>query len=460
MPNGSIHYPFGQPTPQTPAQDPDFVAFLAAVTANGGTISAPSQAAVAAFVRSIKNAGVWSSLNFLWVPVGDFLAMPVALKPGPISGGKIVNHAFLSGDWSESTGLDTGSSNTTKWIDTGYAASNLGAQNLTIGAMTTSALGNGTWFSIDDGSTANRVLVNGRPLVGFFSNSALSQSNTGGQVNVDQGVAAVCVDGTQLAYYKDAAICQDPTGSFTVPVAACGNLQLCKGVGIINGTWKPCGAFAGANMARSLIDAFGFNYRILATALGRDAGATGTDVFFGDSITFGNFATTNPWTTQVAANNNHRAINMGFSGSFMTHSTVGGGIESIRYQAELLAWESAYKPNYYILYGQNDKVNAITAATFQTSLTTVVAYLIAQGVSLSRIIIGSTPYGTADGTNDPTNAYPAACLAVANAKHTKYADVRAAMVAAGGDTVMQDALHPNQTGVDAIATAFKSPTQQ
>lgn len=101
--------------------DADAAAWAAAVVANSGTYSAATLAAMSTFVKSAKASGYWTKLNRINLFAGDQLA--AALVPLKAGGGSAKDTAvnFVSGDYSESTGL-TGNGST-KHLKTGLIPS-------------------------------------------------------------------------------------------------------------------------------------------------------------------------------------------------------------------------------------------------------------------------------------------------------------------------------------------------
>lgn len=123
--------------------DADAVAWAGAVTANGGTYSAATLAAVSTFVKAAKTSGYWTKLNRINLFCGDQLA--AALVPLKVGGGGSTdtNVNFVSGDYSESTGL-TGDG-TTKYLKTGLIPSTSLALNDThMAVYNRSSTGSGT----------------------------------------------------------------------------------------------------------------------------------------------------------------------------------------------------------------------------------------------------------------------------------------------------------------------------
>lgn len=97
--------------------DSDAAAWAAAVSANSGTYSSSTLNAVSNFCKAAKSAGYWNKLNRINLFCGDQLA--AALVPLKVGAGSAtdVNTNFVSGDYTEATGL-TGDGST-KSLDTG-----------------------------------------------------------------------------------------------------------------------------------------------------------------------------------------------------------------------------------------------------------------------------------------------------------------------------------------------------
>jgi hypothetical protein len=107
--------------------DADAAAWAAAVTANGGTYSASTLAAVSTFAASAKASGYWTKLNRinLFAGGGGTAAQNFAgcLVPLKVGGGSATetNVNFVAGDYTEATGL-TGNGST-KYLNTGLVPS-------------------------------------------------------------------------------------------------------------------------------------------------------------------------------------------------------------------------------------------------------------------------------------------------------------------------------------------------
>lgn len=106
-----------------PSHDADALAWAAAVTGAGGTYSAATLTAVSNFCVAAKANGYWSKLTRINLFAGDQLA--AALVPLKVGGGSATdtNVNFVSGDYTEATGLAGNGSS--KYLSTGLLASAL-----------------------------------------------------------------------------------------------------------------------------------------------------------------------------------------------------------------------------------------------------------------------------------------------------------------------------------------------
>jgi len=84
--------------------DADAVGYFQRQSAAGGTLSSGAMAAVHTFVVVAKANGYWTKLSRVNLMVGDFAGLLVPLKVGA-GGATDTNTGFVSGDYSEATGL-------------------------------------------------------------------------------------------------------------------------------------------------------------------------------------------------------------------------------------------------------------------------------------------------------------------------------------------------------------------
>ncbi len=138
--------------------DSDAQAFFDAVVANGGTISTATKGYVNTFVLAAKANSYWSKLSRINLFCGDQLAaVAVPLKAGGASALDTLTN-FVSGDYSESTGL-TGNGSS-KYLDTGWTPITQATQNDThIAIYNRSSSSGGTNVSGAEGSSLFLVYV-------------------------------------------------------------------------------------------------------------------------------------------------------------------------------------------------------------------------------------------------------------------------------------------------------------
>lgn len=121
---------------------PDAADWITRVVANGGTVSASTASAVNQFAESVASAGLRDRFYRLNLFCGTGLnACLTPLYRGPSLGGTQYGNAtdtnagpFVSGDYSETAGLNPGATNASKCLETGVPANTLAANNTHLGA--------------------------------------------------------------------------------------------------------------------------------------------------------------------------------------------------------------------------------------------------------------------------------------------------------------------------------------
>lgn len=104
--------------------DADALGWAAAVTANSGTYSASTLSAMSTLISALKAAGLWTKMACFGPLAGDQLAAAlIQYKGGTWAAATNVN--FVSGDYTEATGLTGNGSN--KYLNTGFAQNTLTA---------------------------------------------------------------------------------------------------------------------------------------------------------------------------------------------------------------------------------------------------------------------------------------------------------------------------------------------
>jgi hypothetical protein len=124
--------------------DADAKDWGARVVANGGTYSPATLKAVSNFAKQAKAAGLWTKLTRVNLFAGDQLA--AALVPLKVGGGNATdtNVNFVSGDYTEATGLK--GNGTSKSLDTGitFAIASLATMSLSAYAVSMETSGGST----------------------------------------------------------------------------------------------------------------------------------------------------------------------------------------------------------------------------------------------------------------------------------------------------------------------------
>lgn len=165
--------------------DVDALAWIAAVTANSGTVGPATRGAVQTFIKAAKASAYWTKINRLNLFCGDQLA--ACLVPQKVGGGSATdtNFNFVSGDYSESTGL-TGNG-TSKYLDTGLSQATFGAgdRHLSAYERVRAVPQNGEMLGCEPGGVVNTWAM-GTGIVTttqyFGSSTATGPSSTGNVV--------------------------------------------------------------------------------------------------------------------------------------------------------------------------------------------------------------------------------------------------------------------------------------
>lgn len=161
--------------------DPDAEIFFRNVETNGGTVSPSTREAVLNFVIGCKSDGCWTPLKDVGLFVGTGLGAALTkLKTFNGSNFYYTNNNFVSGDYSEATGL-TGDGSS-KSLAAGFQCDALTIDNTHISVYNRSSTPVNGWIGvIDDLAVAHFALA---PPFGdgvFYSDQY--ESDTGGRVN-------------------------------------------------------------------------------------------------------------------------------------------------------------------------------------------------------------------------------------------------------------------------------------
>lgn len=124
------------------AYDSEAQAYFNAIVANSGTISTASKGYINTFVLAAKSHSYWTKMYIFAPFVGDqLLAALVGFKPSAATTVTMTNGNFVSGDYSEATGLL--GNGTTKYIDTGVLDTTATANSTHLMAYNRSSSSNG-----------------------------------------------------------------------------------------------------------------------------------------------------------------------------------------------------------------------------------------------------------------------------------------------------------------------------
>lgn len=168
---------------------------------------------------------------------------------------------------------------------------------------------------------------------------------------------------------------------------------------------------------------------------------------FGDSNTVGTGATS--YLRSLSTSLGVADANIGISGSRCTALDASSGIA--RYQTQLIS--RPYTDYVVILYGTNDILASISAATFATALSTIVTGLISAGYTASKICLCSCPYQRSSANATALDNYRTEILNIATTNSTKYFDLLQYMRDNGGDSLLvaADNVHLNQTAQNGMS---------
>jgi len=168
---------------------------------------------------------------------------------------------------------------------------------------------------------------------------------------------------------------------------------------------------------------------------------------FGDSNTVGTGATS--YLRSLSTSLGVADANIGISGSRCTALDASSGIA--RYQTQLIS--RPYTDYVVILYGTNDILASISAATFATALSTIVTGLISAGYTASKICLCSCPYQRSSANATRLDDYRTEILNIATTNSTKYFDLLQYMRDNGGGSLLVAAhnVHFNKTAEDGMS---------
>ena len=158
--------------------DSDVAAFFTQARANGGSYSPQEESLVNTFVASLKAEGIWSKMNFIWLPVGaNLLSSRAVLKhPSLPTGSLLTYNGYVEGNWNRASGLDGRAEGLT--ISTGATpfgfAPNSNDAHLSVGVVS-AASGSGPRRDIGSGTIEFNLFISFNNLA-FFRTGGTSLS--------------------------------------------------------------------------------------------------------------------------------------------------------------------------------------------------------------------------------------------------------------------------------------------
>ena len=174
---------------------------------------------------------------------------------------------------------------------------------------------------------------------------------------------------------------------------------------------------------------------------------------FGDSNTAGVGSTS--YLVGLASTMGLHGCNLGISGSRASaYDATSGAVTYPRLISR------PYSDYISIQYGTNDLVTGVSTSTYRAALNTIVGSIISAGHPASKICLSTPPYQLGGINATGLNNYRTEVLGCATNYGTKYFDLLQDIRDNGGDTLMYDTLHLNDSGQtrwkNGVYTAFTS----
>lgn len=187
--------------------DPDSYAHYQQIILNNGSISANSLNFVDLLIKGLKADGIWDLIIDAGVFAGNNLATSLIKIKSPFGVPRILsNNGFIEADFVENAGLDPGSTNTTKFLDTGVSEAFINPYDSHLSFYSRTANGRGIDREIGTAQDDSLQLI-----IGFGGTAGYYRSfanNTG-----IEGTAAIVgtqgfflgtkTSSTNAAYYKN-----------------------------------------------------------------------------------------------------------------------------------------------------------------------------------------------------------------------------------------------------------------
>jgi lysophospholipase L1-like esterase len=185
-----------------------------------------------------------------------------------------------------------------------------------------------------------------------------------------------------------------------------------------------------------------------------------TVAFFGDSITVGLQASPigNSWVNQLVADRNWIAVNHGISGSLMQNTGATASNMEDR-AAAMIPIKDTNSPYLVIAYGVNDYLSTdpnCTKASFKAAYQDVINIFLTRGWTAAQLVIVTPFYSNHPLITTRMEEHRDAVLELAVTNSCLVYNAYDDMVANGGNALLADSTHPNNTGHTLIFNGINS----
>jgi lysophospholipase L1-like esterase len=167
-------------------------------------------------------------------------------------------------------------------------------------------------------------------------------------------------------------------------------------------------------------------------------------IAIGDSNTAGTGSTS--YLVGLASQFGLLGVNLGISGCWMSNGGTTASAVINRTNQLITRPATDYIS---IQAGTNDIIGSVSTATYEAALNTILTRLQAGGQDMSRVCVSSVPYQRDGANSTQLTAYRSAIVTQVALFGTKYFDLYGYMLANGGNSLLVDDLHLNQTAQNA-----------
>lgn len=453
--------------------DPDVGQHVADQIAAGSNLTVTEQAAMNALVLGLKSDGIWTKLKHVSCFRGTNLTGKLLKLKYTVSEGLswTKQGAWTTSSYWSGQGLNNGSS-TTEYLTSGFFPSAEGLSETNF---------SGGFFQID--TTLNFATTSSSfwgPLAPSLNAPQLGSKGSGTGSNytitAPPGMQALSLLSSDTRVIEGFNKCKKDTNQNSATSAMmafeCALFAGYAGTAVNRvGLGRIGFNFFGSTLTYAEMQQLANRVNTFLIAVGAFAGWAGSFAAIGDSITFGNGLgttfTTQRWSYLVSQSLGRTEANLGINSGFLSYDfTTTPFTRSGLLRYTDLAY---YTPAVVAMsLGLNDcrtKDNSVgtwdptLVAVCQASTQTIIGYMKSTlGLSDGKVIIMGIPYWN-DAHYDATKVggWIAGQQAAVAASGGTFVDIRAAMLANGGDALLGgDGLHPNATGHQVIAAAVEA----